>query len=53
MVSQDETITVRVTAKLKSEINQIAEAERRRPADLVRLVLEDAVLSRRSKSTKR
>lgn len=52
MSALSETLNVRVTAELRAELERQAEQEKRKPSDLHRLLLEDA-LARRPAATRR
>lgn len=46
------TLTLRVPADLRDELEQLAAAENRKPSDLHRLLLEEALAARRARETK-
>ena len=43
-------VSVRMTADLKKKIETVADAERRTTANMIRVLLEDALQARRGKS---
>lgn len=49
MSALSETLNVRVSAELRDELERQAEQEKRKPSDLHRLLLEDALARRATK----